>query len=151
MASEGNRQKVVQELKKMLARDRARSKVYPISELGLVQMTRQRVRPSLLHQYTDSCPQCEGTGKVLSMDSIMLFIERGMRRVASSTREKRFKLVVSPDMAVYLVDEEGPRLRALEKDTRRSIEVTDDRELGREEFRILSAQSGRELASEKQN
>jgi ribonuclease E len=151
MASEGNRQKVVQELKKVLARDRARSKVYPISELGLVQMTRQRVRPSLLHQYTDSCPQCEGTGKVLSMDSIMLFIERGMRRVASSTREKKLKLVVSPDMAVYLVDEEGPRLRALEKDTRRSIEVTDNRELGREEFRILSAQSGRELASEKQN
>jgi hypothetical protein len=74
-----------------------------------------------------------------------------MRRVASSTREKKLKLVVSPDMAVYLVDEEGPRLRALEKDTRRSIEVTDNRELGREEFRILSAQSGRELASEKQN
>ena len=151
MASEGNRQKVVQELKKMLARDRARSKIYPISELGLVQMTRQRVRPSLLHQYTDPCPQCEGTGKVLSMDSIMLFIERGMRRVASSTREKRFKLVVAPELAVYLVDEEGPRLRALEKDIRRSIEVTDERELSREEFRILSAKSGRELASEKQN
>jgi ribonuclease G len=151
MASEGNRQKVVQELKKTLSRDRARSKVYPVSELGLVQMTRQRVRPSLLHQYTDSCPQCEGTGQVLSMETIMLFIERAVRRVASSKREKRLKLVVSPDMAVFLVAEEGDRMRALEKDTRRSIEVTDDRELGREEFRILSAKTGRELASEKQD
>ena len=151
MASEGNRQKVVQELKKLLSRDRARSKVYPISELGLVQMTRQRVRPSLLHQYTDPCPDCEGTGKVMSMDSIMLFIERAMRRVASSARERRFKLVVSPDMALHMVTEESARLRALEKDIRRSIEVTDDRELGREEFRILSGKSGRELASEKQD
>ncbi|MFH1690492.1 MAG: Rne/Rng family ribonuclease [Candidatus Eisenbacteria bacterium] len=151
MVSDGSRQKVVQELKKLLSNDRARNKVYPISELGLVEMTRQRVRPSLLHQYTDACPECEGTGKVLSMDSIVLFIERAMRRVASSTRERRFKLVVSPGMAIHLVTEEGSRLRALEKDIRRSIEVTDDRELAREEFRVLSSKTGRELASEKQN
>jgi ribonuclease G len=150
MASEGNRQKVVQELKKTLSRDRARSKVYPISELGLVQMTRQRVRPSLLHQYTDSCPECEGTGKVLSMETIMLFIEREIRRVSKRRRERRFKLVVSPEMAMFLVAEEGDRLKALEKDIRRSVEVTDERELGREEFRILSGKTGRELASEKQ-
>jgi ribonuclease G len=149
MASEGNRQKVVQELKKVLARDRARSKVYPVSELGLVQMTRQRVRPSLLHQYTDACPQCDGTGKVLSVDSLMLLIERAIRRVASSTRERKFELVVSPDLAVDLATEEGNWIRNLEKAMRRSIEIKDDRELGREEFRILSRKTGRELASEK--
>jgi hypothetical protein len=48
------------------------------------------------------------------------------------------------------VTEEGSRLRALEKDIRRPIEVTDDRELTREEFRVLSGKTGRELASEKQ-
>jgi ribonuclease G len=146
MASDANRQKVVQELKKVLARDRARSKVYPIGELGLVQMTRQRVRPSLLHQYTDPCPECEGTGKVLSIDSIMLLIERAVRRVASTSRERKLVLEVSPEIAVALITEEDTRLRGLEKDTRRSIEVQDDRELGREEFRILSARDGRELA-----
>jgi len=149
MATEANRQKVVQELKKVLARDRARSKTYPVSELGLVQMTRQRVRPSLLHQYTDPCPQCEGTGKVLSVDSLMLLIERAVRRVASSTRERKFELVVSTDLAVDLATEEGSWIRNLEKAMRRSIEITDDRELGREEFRILSRKTGRELASEK--
>jgi ribonuclease G len=149
MASDGNRQKVVQELKKVLSRDRARSKVFPVSELGLVQMTRQRVRPSLLHQYTDPCPHCEGTGKVLSMDSVMLLIERAMRRVASSGRERKLDLIVSPDLAVYLVEEQK-RLKLLEKDIKRPIEVKDDRELGREEFRILSGKSGKELASEKQ-
>jgi len=151
MASEGNRQKVVQELKKVLSRDRARSKTFPISELGLVQMTRQRVRPSLLHQYTDECPSCEGTGKVLSLESIMLFVERAVRRVVSSTRERALRVTVSPEMAVHILPEESSRLRSLEKETRRSLEVIDDRELDREEFRIVGARSGRELATEKQS
>jgi ribonuclease G len=150
MASQGNREKVVQELKKVLSHDRARSKVYPVSELGLVQMTRQRVRPSLLHQYTDPCPNCEGTGKVLSYDSILLLIERAMRRVALSTKEKQLILSVSPDLAVHMASEEAARLKELEKDIKRSIEVRDEKDLGREEFRVLSARSGKELLSEKQ-
>ncbi|MBN2566328.1 MAG: Rne/Rng family ribonuclease [Candidatus Eisenbacteria bacterium] len=150
MVSQGNREKVVQELKKVLSHDRARSKVYPISELGLVQMTRQRVRPSLLHQYTDPCPNCEGTGKVLSYDTILLLIERAMRRVASTTREKHLILSVSPGLAVHVASEESSRLRELEKDIRRSIEVRDESDLAREEFRVLSGKTGRELLSEKQ-
>lgn len=146
MESEANREKVVQELKKVLARDRARSKIFPIGELGLVQMTRQRVRPSLLHQYTDPCPCCDGTGKVLSFQSIMLLMERAIRRVASSSKEKKLVLVASPEMAVHIASDGQEYLKSLERDTRRSIEVQDDRDLARDEFRILSAKDGRELA-----
>jgi len=149
MESEGNREKVVQELKKVLARDRARSRVFPIGELGIVQMTRQRVRPSLLHQYTDPCPHCEGTGKVLSVESIMLLIERAVRRVAATTKEKKLDLRVSPEMAMHLLQTEEARLNGLERETRRIIDVRDDRSLARGEFRILSARDGRELIVEK--
>lgn len=148
MVSEADREKVVQELKRVLSRDRARSKVFPIGELGLVQMTRQRVRPSLLHQYTDECPCCEGTGKVLSFYTILVFIERALRRVASSSRERKLVLEVSQEMALHLVTERKEHLKSLERDTRRSIEVRDNPELGREEFRILSARDGRELSKE---
>ena len=148
MATEANRDKVVQELKRVLARDRARSKVFPIGELGLVRMTRQRVRPTLLHRYTDPCPCCEGTGKVLSLDSIQLMIERAVRRVASSHRDRKLELVVSPEVAVHLLTERETHLKRLRRETRRNIEVTDDESLEREEFRILSAKSGAELASE---
>jgi ribonuclease G len=151
MVSEGSREKVVQELKKVLSRDRARSKVFPIGELGIVQMTRQRVRPSLIHQYTDPCPHCEGTGKVLSVESIMLLLERAVRRVAATTKEKKLDLRVSPEMAVHLLQAEEARLIGLERETRRVIDVKDDRTLGREEFRILSAKDGRELAAEREN
>lgn len=149
MQSEGNREKVAKELRNVLLRDRARSKVFPVGELGLVQMTRQRVRPTLLHQYTDPCPFCDGTGKVLSYDSIILLIERAVRRVASSSSERMLEVVVEPELAVHLVTEEDKRLKSLERETRRSIEVKDDHDLRRDEFKILSAKTGRELATEK--
>ncbi|MCD4690506.1 Rne/Rng family ribonuclease [bacterium] len=151
MASEGNREKVVQELKRVLSRDRARSKVFAIGELGLVRMTRQRVRPSLLHRYTDACPYCGGTGKVLSLDSVQLMIERAMRRVASSHRDRKLELVVSPEVAVHLLTEREAHLKQLRRETRRNIEITDDESLEREEFIIRSAKSGRELLSEIKN
>jgi len=148
MASEENREKVLQELKKVLSRDRARSKTYPIGELGLVRMTRQRVRPSLLHQYTDPCAECEGTGKVLSRDSILLLMERAVRRVASTHRIRRLRLFVAPEMAMHIMSENQRRLKRLERDTRRSIEVRDDEDLTREEFRIVSTKDGKELTSQ---
>ena len=149
MLDQANRDKVVQELKKVLARDRARSKVLPIGELGLVRMTRQRVRPSLVHQYTDPCPECDGTGKVLSLESIMSLIERAVRRVASTRKEKKLKLVVAPDVAVHILNEHETSVRRLEGQTRRSIEIEDDAELEREEFRVVSKKDGKVLVDEK--
>jgi ribonuclease G len=145
MASEGNKEKVLQELKRVVSRDRARSKIFPVGELGLVQMTRQRVRPSLLHRYTDECACCEGTGKVLSFYTILVLIERALRRVASTSRERNLVLEVSPEVAVHLATDGSQHLKELERDTRRSIEVNDSGELGRDEFRILSTRSGKEL------
>ena len=151
MQEEVNREKVVMELKKMLSRDRARSKIYPIGELGLVRMTRQRVRPSLIHQYTDPCPNCDGTGKVLSLESIMSLIERTVRRVASETGEKKLRVFVSPDVAVHILSENETDMRRLERQTRRSIEVMDDTDLEREEFRVVSKRDGKVLADEKKD
>ncbi len=148
MQPESNRNKVVQELKKVLARDRARSKVFPIGELGLVRMTRQRVRPTLLHLYSDPCPCCDGTGKVPSLDVTMLTIERAVRRIVTGRRDRRLELEVSPEIAVRILTEKDSRLRRLERETKRAIEIKDNDEFVREEFRILSGRTGRELVSE---
>ena len=61
METRSNREKVLQELRTHLGRDRARTKALAVSELGLVEMTRQRVRPSLWHSMTTDCPTCAGT------------------------------------------------------------------------------------------
>ena len=66
METRSNRDKVLQELRTHLGRDRARTKALAVSELGLVEMTRQRVRPSLWHSMTTDCPTCAGTGRVFT-------------------------------------------------------------------------------------
>jgi ribonuclease G len=88
---------------------------------------------------------------VLSVESIVLLIERAVRRIAATTREKKLDLRVSPEMAMHLLQTEEARLNGLERETRRIIDVRDDRSLGREEFRILSARDGRELVTERGN
>ncbi|HVO36012.1 MAG TPA: Rne/Rng family ribonuclease, partial [Gemmatimonadales bacterium] len=64
METRANRDKVLQELRTHLARDRARTRAFAVSELGLIEMTRQRVRPSLMQSMTGACPACNGTGRV---------------------------------------------------------------------------------------
>ena len=64
METRSNREKVLQELRSHLTRDRARTKAFAVSELGLIEMTRQRVRPSLWASQTTECPTCAGSGRV---------------------------------------------------------------------------------------
>src|SRR6185503_13897078 len=66
METRSNRDKVLQELRNHLSRDRARTKAFAVSELGLIEMTRQRVRQSHLQNSTEACPTCGGTGRVFT-------------------------------------------------------------------------------------
>jgi len=70
METRSNRDKVLQELRTHLGRDRARTKALAVSELGLVEMTRQRVRPSLWHSMTTDCPTCAGSGRVFTPEVV---------------------------------------------------------------------------------
>jgi ribonuclease G len=82
MESRANRDKVVQELRYHLARDRARTKAFALSELGLVEMTRQRVRPSHYQNMTEPCPMCSGTGRLFTPETTVRRIERAVKRMA---------------------------------------------------------------------
>ncbi|HRP08699.1 MAG TPA: Rne/Rng family ribonuclease, partial [Gemmatimonadales bacterium] len=70
MESRANRERVLQELRTHLGRDRARTRAFAVSELGLVEMTRQRVRGSLWASMTRDCPTCNGTGRVFSAEVV---------------------------------------------------------------------------------
>jgi ribonuclease G len=105
MESESNKKRVFNELRLHLHRDRARHKVFQVSGLGLVEMSRQRVRPSLLSQLSDDCPYCTGTGKVLSMETMSNRIERLIQRIAVVTHESRLQIQANPVLALYLLEE----------------------------------------------
>ncbi len=148
MESEGNKKRVFNELKTHLHRDRARHKVFQVSGLGLVEMSRQRVRPSLLSQLSDDCPYCTGTGKVMSMETMSNRIERLVHRIAIVTRERRLQIQANPVLALYLLEERPDQFRDLCHTFDLDLNVLDDPTQHVEEFRIVSLDSGKDLIAE---
>lgn len=102
LEDEKNRKKIYDELRKEFKRDRAKVTVMPMTEIGLVQITRQRIRQNILHSFSEPCPVCGGGGLVESKSSIVNHIERWIRRFKSESREFRIVLTVHPSIAHYL-------------------------------------------------
>src|SRR5690606_18038348 len=115
MESKANQDRVLQELRTFLNRDRARTRAFQVSELGLIQMTRQRVRPSLYQSLTTPCVHCGGTGRVFTPDTVVRRIERAIRRVSVEGSERRITIRVHPQVALHILEEEPGLLRRLQK------------------------------------
>jgi ribonuclease G len=148
MEREANKRAVLDTLKDCLRRDRSRTKTFQVSDLGLVEMTRQRVRPSLLHYYTDDCPACGGSGKVLTLQSVGFKAERMIRKAAVAAGEKRLVMRVHPDAAAYIIEHNGKRLELLEKQYKLDLDIRDDPRLKRDAVELLSGRNGRDLTGD---
>jgi ribonuclease G len=99
MQQEENRRKLLAEMKTATARDRAKTVVYPISQLGLMQITRQRIRQSMAERSSEDCPLCFGTGKVQSPATTVTAIDRLLRNY----RARTWKLVTTIEAHPYVV------------------------------------------------
>ncbi len=145
MESKQNRERVLQELRTHLARDRARTKAFQVSDLGLIEMTRQRVRQSLYQSQTEACPCCSGTGRIFTPETIVRRIERAARRVAIEGKERSLVVRVHPEVALYVIEEERDFVKRLERETRLKIVLRDDPLMTQDEYRIVSGASGQDL------
>jgi ribonuclease G len=145
METRSNREKVLQELRTHLGRDRARTKALAVSELGLVEMTRQRVRPSLWHSMTTDCPTCAGTGRVFTPEVVSRRLERALKRAGHERRERQLTVRLHPEVALYLLEEEPRLLQSLTKMTGVDIELRDDPMMRLDEFRLMSRPAGRDV------
>ncbi len=113
MTKESNRKRVSEALSQALRRDKARTSMFKISELGLVQMTRKRTRDSLQAMLTDQCPRCNGRAVIKSIPTLAAEVLRGIQRDASRRNHGGMLLVkLNPDMARYLY---GPGFKGLEE------------------------------------
>jgi ribonuclease G len=145
MEVKANRKRVLQEFKTWLGRDRARTKAFEVSDLGLVEMTRQRVRPSLFQSLTQSCPTCQGAGRILSAGTVARQIERHIRRVGIARSEKKIEVRTHPEVALYLLESETAMLQSLRKDYSLEIELRDDPLLQLDEFKLFALPGHRAL------
>ncbi len=145
METKSHRDKVLNELRGLLVRDRARTRAYAVSDLGLIQMTRQRVRPSLLHSQTAECPACAGTGRVFTPEIVTRRLERTLKRAGQTDRDKRLAIRLHPEVALYLLEQEPRLMQALIKGTGLELEVRDDPMMRLDEFRLMSRPAERDV------
>ncbi len=148
METKANRDRVLQELRTHLGRDRARTKAFAVSDLGLIEMTRQRVRQSHFHAMTEACPTCNGTGRVFTAETIVRRMERAVRRLASEGRRDAVIIKLHPDTAMYVLEEEKDLVKRLEKGVGFSLEMRDDPLLKPDEFKLVVKGAGRDITSQ---
>ncbi len=113
MWDEKNRKKVYDEMKKELKNDRSKSDILPISQFGLMEMTRQRIKPSLLYTFNEPCPTCNGLGMVPSRETVSTQLERWIKRFKTRTREKKVEITVAPPIYEYLTEGVNNRIRQI--------------------------------------
>ncbi len=115
MREERHRRAVERRLYECVERDRARTKVLRISRFGLVEMTRQRIRPSLKRSAYEACPCCSGTGHVKTAESMAIEVMRSLMTSASLRDVKRVDVEVSQRVADFLINRKRRDITQLEE------------------------------------
>jgi ribonuclease G len=97
-----NRKKIYDELKKEFKKDQAKTNVIGMSDFGLVQITRQRIRPSVVNSVSKVCPMCGGSGSVVTRDTIVTDISGWLSKFKTSTDYRAVDLYINPFLRSYL-------------------------------------------------
>jgi ribonuclease G len=137
MLEAGNKRRLHEEFRRELRKDRAQSSITPISEFGLIEMTRERVRPSLLYAFSEPCPTCEGLGRVSSKSTVLTKIERWIKRFKTERPEWSLKLVVHSSIADYITKGLISKVRKLMWKYKVYIEVIRDDSLKTDQFKMF--------------
>lgn len=138
MRDERNKRRLHDEFKNELKKDRAQANITPISEFGLIEMTRERVRPSLLFTFSETCPTCKGLGRITSKSTILTRIERWVKRFRASSKERRLQLITHPEIKAYLSEGIRSPIRRIMWSQRLLIELSEDPNLDIDEFHFYS-------------
>ncbi len=142
MREEENQRKIYYELRKELRKDRAKVAVSPISDFGLLEMTRQRIRLSLLDSMSEECPTCHGAGRIMSKETLITRIDHWLRRYKTKHRNLRLRLELHPEIADYLKQNKKKTLRGLMWQNFVHIKTEAKQDVPRDEFRFLTAKGG---------
>ncbi|OGP50362.1 MAG: ribonuclease G [Deltaproteobacteria bacterium RBG_13_43_22] len=138
MEKKSDREKVFNALTDALRRDKNKTNVLKMSELGLIEMTRKRTRENLTRLFREPCFYCEGEGWLKSKNSICYQIFRQIEREAWELPGDNLTLQVHPEIAGLLLDEEQPAMEELEQRVGKRISVEAKETMHLEQFKIFT-------------
>mgnify|MGYP000268306472 CR=1 FL=1 len=139
MEKKSNQEKVFSALNEAFTKDRSKTHILPISEMGLIQMTRKRTRKPLTRLLCDPCPYCEGEGYIISTKTICYSIYREVLRYAADMTGSRLTLRVNPEVAEFLHGEENRLVANLERKIGKQIVIYPDSRYHMEAFDIIES------------
>ena len=137
MDEDEQRAGVLQELNKMVAKDRARTWVSGFSMLGLVEMTRKRTRESLAHILCEPCPACQGRGELKTAQTMCYEILRELLRHARQFSAREFRVIASPKVIEMMMDEESQSLANLSDFIGKPVSLQAEPQYAQEAFDIV--------------
>jgi ribonuclease E len=126
MDEKRNNRSVERKLSDCLRQDRARIQVGRISHFGLLEMSRQRIRASVLESSTEPCPQCGGSGHVRSVSSVALQLLRGLEEILMKGATHNLVVRTRTDVALYVLNHKRGHLRDLENSFKVTLAIVAD-------------------------
>ncbi len=137
MEREGDREKVHQVLEEAIRKDRQKTNIFKISDLGLVEMTRKRTRENVTRILSETCPYCEGSGFIKSKTTICYDIFRQIERTSSELGGRNILVEVNPEIASLLYEEERAGVEELEQELKKKIVIKGKPGFHQEQFNII--------------
>lgn len=144
MDEPAHRKQVFKMLREALRKDKARTNILHFSDLGLVEMTRQRTRPSLSTLLTEQCPYCEGHGTILSIETVVIGLFRAIKAAYRQTRQSKLRIIANDHIVSHLNAQMSNKFRELKRSLKLELTLEPDADLHLEDYRIFAA-NGEEL------
>ncbi len=141
MEKKPNQEKVFNALSEAFAKDRSKTHILPMSDMGLIQMTRKRIRKPLTRMMCEACFYCEGEGHLLSGQTLCYNIYREILRNSGEMLSSGISLRVNPQIAELLLGEENHLITSLEHRLSKQISIYPDQRFHLEEFDIMETVS----------
>jgi len=139
-----HQRQVEHKVKDAMRHDRARIQIGRISAFGLLEMSRQRLRPSLLEHSTEMCPHCAGTGRIRSIESAALHALRAIEEEGVRRRASEIVVSVPPNVALYLLNQKRHTLSDIERRYGFAVSIEADDELHAADCEIERVRSRRD-------
>jgi len=145
MRMESNKRKLIKQLGDALKQDRARTTISSVNELGMIEMTRKRVKHSLVKALSQPCPYCEGSGMVRSVTTVTFDTLRQLESLFCRSKEKSIILQVHPDVARRLRTENKTLVDAIADRFERTVEVESVSDFHIHDKKVLRARTRKEI------
>ena len=148
LEDEKNRKKIYDELKKEFKKDRAKTALLPMTEFGLIQITRERIRENILQSMNEVCPYCLGTGMLTKKSNLIHEIEHWLKRYKLQGKHKSLTLKVHPSLEEKLTNGFLSILRKLELKYFIKIKLISDEKISPQKFQFFVTKTGEDITED---